>query len=223
LKSELGCGRKTEAAVRIDAATTAASRARGFSMLELLMVVAVAAIVAAMAIPPYMNYLRNYRVRNDANNIVGLTTVARMRAGASFGRAAVSCNPQAAPPVCAVYTLSATSGNVCDLTLWTPELQRYAFSPTVKFGIPASVTNGVAGQSLTTPTQVGSAIQGSSYTFYFNSRGWPINCTSGATVPDYAMYLQDAPGVFSVAVGIDTSGRGQVYLLNGSSYWVVKD
>jgi hypothetical protein len=37
------------------------------------------------------------------------------------------------------------------------------------------------------------------------------------------MYLQDAPGVFSVAVGIDTSGRGQVYLLNGSSYWVVKD
>lgn len=223
MKSELGPGRKTEAVLRIDTATTDASKARGFSMLELLAVVAVMAIIAAMAIPPYMNYLRNYRVRNDANNIVALTTVARMRAGASFGRAAVSCNPQAAPPICKVYTLSSTSGNVCDLSLWTAEPQQYAFSPTVKFGIPASVTNGVAGQSLKTPTQVGSAIQGTSYTFYFNSRGWPINCTSGATVPDYAIYLQDAPGLFSAAVGLDTSGRGQVYLLNGSSYWVVKD
>jgi Tfp pilus assembly protein FimT len=192
-------------------------------MVELLMVVGVLAIVAAMAIPPYMNYLRNYRVRNDANNIVSLTTVARMRAGATFGRTAVSCNPQSAPPVCKVYTLSATSGNICDLSVWTQELQQYAFSPTVKFGIPASATNGVAGQSLTTPTQVGSTAQGTSYTFYFNSRGWPVNCANGGIVRDYAMYLQDAPGVFSAAVGIDTSGRGQVYLLSGSSYWVIKD
>lgn len=197
---------------------------RGFTMIELLMVVAVLAIIAAMAIPSYMNYLRNYRVRNDANNIVGLTTIARMRAGANLSRAAVSCDSSVSPIVCTVYTLQyASSGTSCTLSTWTQEPQQYTFSGTVKFGIPAGVTNGVMGQATSAPTQVYSGSgQTNPYVIYFNSRGWPIDC-NGNAISQYALYLQDQPGIFSVAVGIDPSGRGQVYVLSGSSYWVVKD
>jgi prepilin-type N-terminal cleavage/methylation domain-containing protein len=201
-------------------------RKRGFTMIELMIVVGIFAIVAAMAIPTYMSHLRNYRVRNDANNIVGLTTIARMRAGANFSRAAVSCDaPAGAPSTCRIYTLqNASSGTPCTLSTWTLEPQQYTFSATVIFAIPAAATLGVMGQSTTAPAQVYSGITPTPppYTIYFNSRGWPVDC-NGNAITNYALYLQDQPGVFSAAVGIDPSGRGQVYLLNGGSYWVVKD
>jgi prepilin-type N-terminal cleavage/methylation domain-containing protein len=225
LKAEL-VERMTGTEATPEAAITDARNKRGFSMIELMMVVGILAIVAAMAIPAYMSYLRNYRVRNDANNIVGLTTIARMRAGANFSRAAVSCDaPAGVPSTCRIYTLqNASSGTACTLSTWTLEPQQYTFSATVQFGIPTAATVGVMGQSTISPVQVNPGVTPAPppYTLYFNSRGWPVDC-NGNAVTNYALYLQDQPGVFSVAVGIDPSGRGQVYLLTGNSYWVVKD
>ena len=37
------------------------------------------------------------------------------------------------------------------------------------------------------------------------------------------LYLQDTPGIFSMAVGVDPSGRAQAWVLSGNSYWVIKD
>jgi prepilin-type N-terminal cleavage/methylation domain-containing protein len=197
--------------------------ARGFTLLELLMVVAVGVIIGATAIPSYMGYLRNYRANNDAHNIAGLMSIARMRAGADFARAAVSCNSSSTPPVCKVYTLqfSPSVTGCSPLTAWTLEPQQYVLSPTVVFGIPAGMLYGVQGQSLTAPAQV-YAGQTSPYTIYFNSRGWPVDC-NGNLISNYALYLQDAPGAFNMAVGFDPSGRAQVYVLVGSSHWSVKD
>lgn len=220
MKSVLACER-TEATADQKLALGQFRNERGFTMIEMLMVVAILAIIAAMAIPSYMNYLRNYRVRNDANNIVGLTTIARMRAGANLSRAAVSCSSS----ICQIYTLQYTPSAVCTpLANWNLEPQQYTLSSTVQFGIPATATSGVMGQATTAPTQVysGSGQTSLPYTIYFNSRGWPIDC-NGNPISNYALYLQDQPGVFSVAVGIDPSGRGQVYVLSGSSYWVIKD
>jgi prepilin-type N-terminal cleavage/methylation domain-containing protein len=196
---------------------------RGFTLLELMAVVAVMVVIGAMAIPAYQNYTRNYRIRNDSNNLVGLMTVARMRAGSDFARTAVSCDSTAKPPICKLYSMQYNSGATpCTLSTWTQETEHpYSFSATVTFGIPTGVTYGVQGQSATAPAQV-YAGQTNPYTIYFNSRGWPIDC-SGNLISNYALYLQDQPGSFSMAVGVDSSGRSQVYLLNGNTFWTLKD
>ena len=57
-----------------------ARASRGFSMLELLIVVAIILIVSAMAIPVVMNSVRQMRVRATASEVAGILQTARMRA-----------------------------------------------------------------------------------------------------------------------------------------------
>lgn len=209
--------------------------AGGFSMIELLIVVGVLAIIAAMTIPAYMSYLRNYRVRNDCTSISSLIYIARMRAGSDFARVALNCDPTAQPAVCRLYSQQySPTASSCAGT-WTLEPQRYYLSATALFGIPSTATQGVGGQS--TPTQgspTATAVNmtsgttsgttslvtsgsASTYTLIFNSRGWPIDCNNNP-IADYALYLTDQPGKFSMALGIGSTGRPQIYVSNNGSY-----
>ncbi len=53
---------------------------RGFSMIELLVVTAIIAIMVAIAIPSIARYLRNYKIRGAANEVMGQLNGARYRA-----------------------------------------------------------------------------------------------------------------------------------------------
>jgi hypothetical protein len=107
-------------------------------------------------------------------------------------------------------------------TTYTAENQRVCLSPGISFGYPASTPNGG-----TPPGQSGAGngpYQGKSgqtnpYTITFNSRGLPIDDTSGSSVGNYAFYLKDAASNTYVAIGIDSSGRASLYTFAGSSYW----
>jgi prepilin-type N-terminal cleavage/methylation domain-containing protein len=66
------------------------SRQAGFSLVEMLIVVAIVAIMAAVALPNIGQYIRNYKVRGAAQDVAGVMQAARSKAIMSNTNAGVS-------------------------------------------------------------------------------------------------------------------------------------
>ncbi len=78
------------------------SRARGFTILELMMALAVTAILAMLAVPSMRDYLRNSRLSSAGNDLLHSFAVARAEAVKRQTNAVVcsSASPTTAAPVC---------------------------------------------------------------------------------------------------------------------------
>ena len=57
---------------------------KGFSLIELLIVVMIALIIAGFAVPSFLQTLRNFRINGDGVSINGEILTAKMRAAARF-------------------------------------------------------------------------------------------------------------------------------------------
>jgi prepilin-type N-terminal cleavage/methylation domain-containing protein len=66
------------------------SRQSGFSLVEMLIAVAIIAIMAAVALPNIGQYIRNYKVRGAAQDVAGMMQTARSKAIMSNTNAGVS-------------------------------------------------------------------------------------------------------------------------------------
>jgi prepilin-type N-terminal cleavage/methylation domain-containing protein len=205
-------------AARSGVRTYAHKSLRGFTLIEMLFVVALISIVGAMSIPSIYNMARNYRIRNDARTIVGQLTLARMRAAASFSRVKVQC-------------YSTNSGNYCDIesrkdapSEFSPDSRvREYLSAGDIWDFPTGANGAGSGQSGATALPCGAVV--------FNSRGLPVydskvknldtkyaDCQStpsgakdGDTKDNYVFYLKNNSSSSYAAVVIDSSGRANVW------------
>jgi Tfp pilus assembly protein FimT len=168
---------------------------RGFSIVELLIVLFIVIVLAAMGAPKLVTLLANLRTYGDARDLNGDIVLAKMRAASDFARARVYAD------------LSANSFHIefrqsAD-TAWTSEGGTQYLSNGVTFGYGSLTTppNGVA--TLTqAPLCLNDLMTGTianTACIMFNSRGVPIDST-GAPTPNDALYVTDGNSVTGVTV-----------------------
>ncbi|MDR3763459.1 MAG: prepilin-type N-terminal cleavage/methylation domain-containing protein [Acidobacteriota bacterium] len=187
---------------------------RGFTMLELLVVLMIVLIIAAIGIPAWMKMNRSYTLRNDTDKIANMINASRMRGGATFSRVKVDCsstdatNCRGSSAACTVTLIDYVVGSGTQTSTLDSPQQRVCLSPGISLATPSS-TYGVQTQYSSTPTL--------STVLYFNSLGFPIT-SSGGTSPNYAMYLTDTTNGSFMAIGIAANGKPNEFILSGNTW-----
>lgn len=185
------------------------SREAGFSLIELILVLAVGSILVAFAIPNTMTGVANLRLRGTASDFSGLVQRGRL--------AAVQNN--------SVYTINfgLPTGNGAYVDLNANG--SYALGePMVQFGGSA---NQVAAPS-SSPTKLDAAGGPLGWTatagnLSFNARGLPCSLSGGVCTTNvgFVFYLSDTRAVGGpgwAAVSITAAGHPKVWWWNGSSW-----
>jgi type IV pilus assembly protein PilA len=193
------------------------SSERGFSLIELLVLILILGVVAAMAIPTWQRMQKNARLNGDAHNLAETLSVAKLRAGASFTESRLFFYTGSGTQYFRVdvWNAAANSGNGC----WVPDgitnpgtTNLYCIATSATTGYETSLSTGVtAGYSslstapsnfVTTLAQAGSCMQGgtgpttggsaisSTSCIIFNSRGFPS--VSGG------LYITDGTRVYGI-------------------------
>ena len=198
----------------------------GFSLTEMMVVVAMSIIITAIAIPGYMSTSQYLRIAGDLRALNGVTAQAKMRAAAGFthariyadltdntyqlqvwnktgGTGGAGCwvsdlDPNPGSPTCITYSGTAPSG---------PGVLPLGQGDTFGYG---SLTSGptpgqtTIGQAANCTKDDGSTIS-STGCIVFNSRGIPID-TSNSPLATGALYVTNS----IVVNGVTVSATGSI-------------
>ena len=170
---------------------------RGFSLIELLMVVAIMGALAAITVPMSGNAIRFLKISGDARELSNATAVAKMRAAAKFTQSRLYVDITGRQFY--VQTFDKTTST------WVSEGGATSLSSTVSFGYGPITT-----APPNTQTSIGQAPQcmdtasppaavANTACIIFNSRGIPIDSTGSPTGLD-AVYVTDGSAVYGITV-----------------------
>lgn len=174
----------------------------GFSLLELLMVLAIVSVIAAMAIPKVMTIVQNARTVGDIQSLNSAILLAKMRGASDFARARVYMDLSANTYRVDIYPSGATSWTTDGATTAVPHPVNY-LAKNVSFGY-GSLTTAPSGMSSLAQAPACLADDLSTTVtntacIMFNSRGIPVDSTWAATGVD-AIYVTDGKSVAGVTV-----------------------
>jgi len=201
---------------------------RGFTLIELMLVVFFTVLITAMAVTSIPTISRNYRIGGDTRSITAQINLARMRAASGFTHARVYMKLDANSYRLETWNKSGscwqTDGDSNSCTQSTSPITALATGDTFGFGTisagPTTATSTIAQAGSCKPgvagASAGTAIANTAC-IEFNSRGFPVD-TSNAIVANDAIYLgTNSTDYYAVAVTI--SGQPAAYRYGGSS-WV---
>ncbi len=171
----------------------------GFSLLELVVSVAVILVLSAIAIPEGMVTLRAYRLAGSARSVAHELSLARLRAETDFTNAQVVIDTTVVPNTYKVQVWDKTIPGFVD------EGGTQFLSQSISFGFGAA----------TAPAGGQAALQQTVQTV-FNSRGIPID-GAGAVNPNDVIYLADDQGN-TYAVSVTVGGHTRVWRYNGGGW-----
>jgi prepilin-type N-terminal cleavage/methylation domain-containing protein len=196
---------------------------RGFTILELLVVVAMSIVITTIAVPTYLSTAAYLRSAGDLRSINSLVGQAKMRAAGDFTHARVFADLSGNTYQLEVWDKTGNAGAGCWFADADPARTCLTYSSGRPSGAVTSLAQGdtfglggltsgpTPGQ--TTAAQAGAcldnsnvAVTGSTACIVFNSRGIPVNPATLAPIATGALYLTNGKVVDVVTV----SGTGSV-------------
>jgi Tfp pilus assembly protein FimT len=184
------------------------SKSAGFSIVELVVVVAVILLLSAIAMPGALATLRAYRLTGSARAVAHQVSLARLRAETEFTNAQLVIDPATNTYSLQVCTVVGGKADNCTTPAdYNNESGIQPLSQGISFGFGAAA--GPAG---------GQAAMQQTLQTRFNSRGIPVLLDgSGNTNPNDVIYLTDAQGN-AFAVGVTVGGHVRVYQYTGGAW-----
>jgi prepilin-type N-terminal cleavage/methylation domain-containing protein len=170
----------------------------GFSLVEMMMVVAIIGVLAAITVPMSGNALRFLKVSGDARSLSNATAVTKMRAASKFTQARLYVDISGGTYYIQSWDKSTSS--------WVTETGTTSLSSTVSFGYgpvtapPANTQTTIVQAPLCMNTTVSPAVAvANTACIIFNSRGLPVDAT-GSPFGNDAIYITDSTAVYGITV-----------------------
>ena len=188
-------------------------RQRGFSTLEMLIVIGMSVVISAIAVPTYLSTAAYLRAAGDLRSLNGITAQAKMRAAADFTHARAYVDLGVNTYHLEVWNKAGNGGAGCWQTDGdTANACTVAASPSfplsqgVTFGTGGLASGPTVAQQPAIPAQVacqatngGNGTIGNTQCIVFNSRGIPID-NNNSPVATGAFYLTNGTVVNAVTV-----------------------
>jgi prepilin-type N-terminal cleavage/methylation domain-containing protein len=187
------------------------ARQRAYSIIEMLIAMAIIVVASAIAVPKVVTMAQNLRTGGDAHNLNSMILLAKMRASADFGQARVRMDLGAQTYQVEVESSGATS--------FTPEGGVQTLSNNVAFGYGSVPSPPASTQSTLAQAPACAGISNSAC-ITFNSRGIPVDSTNTPTGND-AVYVTDGKSVTGVTVSV--TGLTKVWRTDASAAnWIIR-
>jgi len=185
------------------------SRSDGFSLLELLVVVALTGVIAAIAVPMMSNTLGDYRLRGDARSVTNAVSLTKLRAASDFTQARLYVDLTTRGFQVQTWHKTGTPGWVTEGGVtYLSTNDNFSFGSVATPPPNSQGTIGLATNCLNDTASVGTgSVIANTACMVFNLRGIPVDNT-GAPTPADALYVTDNTAVY----GVTLSATGLVNL-----------